>query len=250
MGKETGLGANFYLDGIDLSGDTGSLSSISKGIEVVLMTGVDKSAKERLAGQLSGAINWNSFFNPTNAHPTLSTLPRTDRIATYVHKAAILGTPVANLVLKQGDYAGKRGDSGEFMLDVQTVSNSLWLDWGYSLTTGKRTDGGATNGTGVDFAIQGAPANFGVNAYLQAFAFTGTSVTVKLQHSSDNAVGDPYADVAGGAFTLVNVAPQSQFLLTARNLAIKRWLRVVTTGVFSNLVFQVSAVVNRTDMTL
>lgn len=250
MGKETGLGANFYLDGIDLSGDTNALGNISKALDVIPMTGIDKFAKERLPGQLTGAIDWTSYFNPASAHPALSTLPRTDRIATYVHKAAILGTPSAALVLKQGDYAGKRGTDGAFLLDVKTLSNSTWLDWGYSVTTGKRTDGGATDGTGVDFAIQGAPAGFGINAYLQVFSFTGSSATVKLQGSSDNGSGDAYADISGGAFPAVTSAPQSQPLFTARNLAVERWVRVVTAGTFSNLVFSVMVAVNRTDMTI
>src|SRR5258706_4229977 len=138
MGKETGLGANFYLDGVDLSGDVGALSKISKAMEVLPATGIDKFAKERLPAQLMGAINWNTFYNPTNAHPTLSTLPRTDRVASYTHKAVVLGTPVASIVLKQMSYDGKRDDKGGFTLDGETVSNAFWLDWGYSLTIGKQ----------------------------------------------------------------------------------------------------------------
>jgi hypothetical protein len=250
MAKDHGLGANYYFDGVDLSGDTNAMSKISKSLAVIDETGLDKFARERLPGKLDGAIDWESFFNPTNAHPVLSTLPRTDRIATYLHKAAVLGTPSACIVAKQMDYAPTRTDDGGLTAKVATLANGFWLDWGYSITTGKATFGGAANGTGVDFANQGAPANFGLQAYLQVFAFTGASATIVLQGSSDNAVGDPYAAITGGGFAVVSSAPQSQRIATARNLAVERWVRVSVTGTFTNLVFQVTVNVNRTDMTI
>lgn len=245
MGKESGLGANFYLDGVDLSGDTGSLESISKAIAWVPQTGIDKLAMERKAGQLFGVIDWTSFFNPSAAHPILKTLPRTDRIATYFHRTT-LGAPAASMVCKQVDYAPTRAQDGALNVKVQTISNAYWLDWGKSLTAGMRTDTAATNGTGVDFVASFA---FGLQGYLQAFAFTGTSATVKIQHSSDNGVGDPFADVAGGTFTVVTGVTKER-IATARALTIKQYLRVVTTGTFSNLVFAVQATVNRTEYTI
>ena len=246
MSKETGLGANYYLDGYDLSGDTNALETISKALNPIEMTGIDKSAFERQAGQLTGRIAWTSFFNPTNAHPPLSLLPRTDRIASYWHRP-LLGTPVASIVAKQTNYDGTRDAAGKLTFKVDALSNAFWLDWGLGLTVGKRTDGSATNGTGVDFT---AAASFGLQAYLQVFEFTGTSAVVKLQGSSDNAVGDPYADITGGAFTTVTAAPDSEKIQTARNQAIERWIRVVTTGTFSNLVFAVHVTVNRSDHTI
>lgn len=250
MAKDTGLGANYYMDGVDLSGDTNQMSKISRSLKVLDFTGIDKFAYERLPGQLDGAIDWESFFNPTNAHPTLSTLPRTDRICSYVHKAAVLGTPVASIVVKQMDYAPTRPADGKLTAKVGTLANTYWLDWCRSLTTGKSTLAVATNGTGVDFAGQGAPAAFGLQAYLHVFAFTGTSATIVLQGSSDDGAGDAYAAITGGGFTVVSTAPQSQRIQTSRTLAVERYMRVSVTGTFSNLVFAVSACVNRTEYTI
>lgn len=248
MGKESGLGAQLYVDGNDLSGDTGMLSKISKSLKPIPMTGINKFATERVPGQLDGAINWGAFYNPTGAHPVLATLPRTDRVVSYYHRAT-LGVPVASIVAKQIDYPWSRAEDGKLDLKVETLANAYWLDWGYALTAGKRTDTGATNGTGVDFANQGAPASFGLQAYLHVFAFTGTSATIKLQGSSDNGGGDAFADITGGGFTLVT-GLTSERIATARNLAVERYMRVVTTGTFSNLQFAVMACVNRTDMTI
>lgn len=245
MAKETGLGANFYLDETDMSGDTGSLERISKGLNPIPQTGIDKLAFERKAGQLTAGIDWTSFFNPTNAHPELSLLPRADRIASYWHRP-LLAAPVASMVCKQVDYAGTRAADGALTFKVNTISNAWWMDWGLGLTAGRRTDGAAVNGLGVDY---GAGFAFGLQAYLHVFAFTGTNATIKLQHSNDNAVGDPYVDVTLGGFTLVTAATKER-IQTARSLPIRRWLRVVTTGVFSNLVFAVQGTVNRTEYTI
>lgn len=246
MAKESGLGANFYVDEVDLSGDTGSLSNISKRTSPLVLTGIDKYAFERKAGKLDAQLSWQSYFNPDTAHPALADGTfRDDRIGSYFHRPT-LGIPVAAMVAKQTTYAPTRGNDGSLMVAVDMLANQWWLDWGLALTAGKRTDGSATNGTGVDF---GAAANFGLQAYLHVFEFTGTSVTIKLQGSSDNAVGDPYADITGGGFTLVTGVTKER-IATARNLAVERWVRVVTTGTFSSVQFAVSVVVNRTDMTI
>lgn len=246
MGKETGLGANFYFDGYDLSGDTGSLESISKAMSPIGQTGIDKLAHERKAGQLLGVINWTSFFNPTNAHLALRTLPRVDRIASYWHRPD-LAAPVASMVCKQTSYDTTRTAEGGLNAKVQTISNSYWIDWGLGLTDGKRSDTVATNGDGVDFS---AAYNFGLQAYLHVFSFTGTNVTIKLQQSSDNGVGDAFTDVTGGAFTVVTAAPTKERIATARALAVERYLRVVTTGTFSEVTFAVHVTVNRTEYTI
>ncbi len=248
MAKESGLGANFYMDQYDLSNDTNAFGNISKALNPIDMTGIDKFAPERKAGQLTGAIDLTTFFNPTNAHAAYSPLPRADRQLSYFTKTT-LGAPAASMIGKQVGYDPNREADGKLTAEVQAESNAYWLDWGLALTAGKRTDTAAANGTGVDFSIQGMPASFGLQAYLHVFAFTGTSATIKLQSSSDNGAGDAFADVTGGSFTLVTAATKER-IQTSRTLAIERYLRVVTTGTFSNLVFAVNVATNVTDMTI
>ena len=69
---------------------------------------------------------------------------------------------------------------------------------------------------------------------MQVTAFSGTSVTVTIQHSDDNAAGDPYAAVTGGAFTAVT-AVGTQRVQTARNASVKRWLRINLAGTFTTV---------------
>jgi hypothetical protein len=247
MAKETGLGARLFVSTVDASNDTRSVDTISKRITPIDMTGIDKSAHERLAGQLDGNIDWTSFLNTTGSHLTYDDLPRTDIQVSYFHRAT-LGVPAASVVAKQLEYGASRSATAELTLPIKTAGNTYWLDWGLAVTAGKRTDTTATNGTGVDFGSWGAPASFGLQAYLHVFSFTGTSATIKLQGSSDNGVGDAFADITGGAFTTVTGATFER-IQTARNQAIERYMRVVTTGTFTNLQFAVMAVVNATDMT-
>lgn len=78
---------------------------------------------------------------------------------------------------------------------------------------------------------------FGAQAYLQVTGFAGTSVTVAVQDSADNST---FTAVTGLTFTAVTAAPAWQRLATAGNATVRRYLRIATTGTFSNAVFAVA----------
>src|ERR1700742_1168645 len=103
MTKQSGLGDNFWIDGFDLSGDIGSLSNIHGGLAGTLeVTGIKKSAFERLGGLRDGGIEFSSWFNKAAgaAHPALATLPTGQRIATYCRGTSI-GSPAACTLSRQ-----------------------------------------------------------------------------------------------------------------------------------------------------
>lgn len=76
---------------------------------------------------------------------------------------------------------------------------------------------------------------FGGQGYLQVAAFTGSSVTVTIQHSADNSAWSSLA-----AFTAVSAAPAFQRIAVSNTTTVNRYLRVATTGTFTNAVFAVS----------
>jgi hypothetical protein len=244
MAKQSGLGDNLYVAGYDLSGDIGSLETISGRLALLEVTGIDKSAFERIGGEREGSLAYSAFFNDAagQEHPRLSLLPTADQIATYC-RGTTLGKPAACLVGKQLNYDGNRTQAGAFAFKVNAESNGFGLEWGNQLTAGKRTDGTATNGTSVDFAAAQAGA-YGLQAYLHVFAFTGTSVTVKVQDSADNSA---FADIPGAAFTAAAGITSERIAVSA--VTVRRYLRVVTTGTFSNAVFAVTVVRNDTAVT-
>lgn len=247
MAKESGLGARFYLNSGAFANDVHSVPTIEKAISLLGMTGIDKLAFERKAGSLTGRMGYKTFINPTGAHDVVNDLPRTDVQVSYFHRATV-GVPACSMVAKQTEYKLNRAESGEFLGDVDNLSNAQWIDWGLSLTAGTQTDTGATNGTAVDFSYQGAPKSFGLQAYLHVMAFTGTSATIKLQSDDNSGMTTP-VDVTAGGFTLVT-APTFQRIETSRTFAVERYLRVVTTGTFSNLQFAVMCCVNETSMVI
>lgn len=453
MAKTSGLGDNFYLGGYDLSGDTAALGEVGGGFATIDVTGIDKSAFERIGGVRDGRIEWTSHFNPASAkaHAVLSTLPTTDRTITYC-RGTTIGNAAACLIGKQLNYDVTRDNDGKMSIAVRAEANGYGLEWGNQLTAGLRTDTGATNGTGVslggdaylhlpgasgDYAstpdaaaldivgdidirakvalddwtpaaestivakytatgnqrsyalavtatgalifrwsengtaektetssatvsasngtatwvratmdvdngssdaevkfytstdgstwtqlgatqLNGATTSifastavlelggqtlgtvnrlagkifeaqvlsgiggtsvahpvpttssigddtpltwtvngaaylsnytyFGLQAYLQVTNFVGTDATIKLQHSSDNAASDAYADITGGGFTAVTTGPQTQRIATTATLPIERYVRAVTTtsGGFTALSFSVVVVRNLT----
>lgn len=156
MSKTSGLGDGLLVDGVDLSGDTGSLGRVGGGSAPLEVTGINKSAMERIGGVRDGGIDWSSWFNPASgaAHANLSTLPTTNRVIFY-QRGTSLGSPAACLVGKQIDYAPTRGDDGAMTIALQAQANAYGLEWGKQLTAGTRTDTAATDGTGVAFGYSG-----------------------------------------------------------------------------------------------
>lgn len=247
MAKQSGLGDRLYVHGYNLSGDTGSLQRIGGGPAALDVTDITQSAYQRIGGERTGEITWSSWFNPAanQAHARYKGLPATDVILTY-GRGATLGNPAACMVAKQVNYDGSRGDDGSLMFALNAVSNGYGIEWGRQLTAGPRTDTGATNGSSIDDAASSA---FGLQAYLHVTAFSGTDVTVRIQESSDDGAGDAFANVTGGAFTqITSSTPTAERIATATNLAVERYLRVVTatTGGFSSLSFVVVVVRNAT----
>ncbi|MFI9154488.1 hypothetical protein [Streptomyces sp. NPDC053367] len=252
MTKRSGLAQNFYLGGYNLSGDTGAGNDIGGGLAGTQdVTGIDKSAFERIGLLRDGRLSWTAFFNPEKAtdipgttedraHTVLSSLPTTDRHMMWATGTSI-GSPAACMVAKQIDYNPTRAADGSLTISVSAQANAYGLEWGDLLTAGVRTDTTATNGSSLDLGT-GSTA-FGLQAYLHVFAFTGTSVTVKLQESSDNGGADAWADVTGGAFTAAT-GITAQRIQTGRTQTVERYLRVVTTGTFTNAKFAVAVIRN------
>lgn len=248
MAKRNGLACQLFVSGYDL-GDDIQQFAVASPIATHDLTPITKLAMVRKYGQGDGSMNVTAFFNPADgltpgdpigAHAVFSALPRTDQLQTVLI-GATLGGPAVSMLAKQLNYDGTRAQDGMLTFGVQNVGNGYPLEWGVQLTPGKRTDTAATNGPSVDLGSP-SPGAFGLQAYLHVFAFTGTNATIKIQESSDNGGADAFADVVGGAFTAVTAGPTFQRIATAP-INVERYLRVVTTGAFSELVFAV--MVNR-----
>jgi hypothetical protein len=241
VAKQSGLGDALYVGGYNLSGDIGSLGTIGGGPAALDVTGIDKSATERIGGLRNGTIEFSAWFNDAAGaeHPVLSALPTTDRLITYC-RGTTLGSPAAGMVAKQINYDPSRGADGALSESVSAQSNGYGIEWGRLLTAGVRTDTEADEGASLDTL---ASASFGGQAYLQVFSFAGTDVTVVIQDSANNT---DWLDVAGFAFTEITAGPGVERIALGNTATLRRYVRVVTetSAGFTSLAFAVMVVKN------
>lgn len=244
MAKSSGLGDLLVVDGVDLSGDVGVVDQLSSPVATLDVTGLDKFAFERIQAKRDGVVKFSPFWNNATGreHGVLSTLPRTDRLVTYLH-GAVIGGQAANILCKQVDFDWKRGNAGDLIGNVDAQANGFGLEWGNQLTAGFRTDSVVTNGASWNAS---ASTSFGFQAYLHVTSFSGTDVTVKLQDSADNST---FADVASGAFPQITGATPlpGGFRLAVGGVAtLRQYVRVatVTTGGFTSVKFECNVVKN------
>lgn len=244
MAKQNGLGDNFYVDEFDVSGDIGSLSSISGPLTVQDITPINKSAMVRQGLLHDGSMSFGSFWNPTNvgtlnsAHDVLKGRPVTDRQCSYF-RSTVLGAPVASLISKQINYDSNRNQDGSLTATTDVSANGFGLEWGVNLTAGIDTDTAGANGATVDLGASPTSFSFGWAAYLHAFSFTGTSVTFKIQDSAD---GTTWADLSGAGFTALTAAGRQRIASVSSTATVRRYARVVSSGTFTNVTFAVNFV--------
>lgn len=239
MAKQSGLGDRLLVGGYDISGDIQALDNVHGGPALLDVTDITQSAHARIGGLRDGGLGASAFFDAANAHIPLSALPTADAAVSYL-RGTVIGSAAACLVAKQIGYDPTRGADGSLILKTQFDANGFGLEWGKQLTAGLRTDTTATAGAVTD---DGAATNFGAQAYLQVTAFTGTSVTVAVQHATTS--GGSYSNVTGLAFTAVTAAPAWQRLASSNSLTVNEFVKVTTTGTFSNAVFSVVFVRNQ-----
>lgn len=240
MAKTSGLGDNFYIGGYDLSGDVASVDQVSGGPDTLDFTPINVSAHVRQGGLRDGDFQFTTFFNKAagQEHVILSTLPRTDTIATYL-RGTTLANPAACINGKQINYDPTRDNKGNLTLKVEVQANGFGMEWGKQITAGLRTDTTGTTGSAFD---DGAGSSNGAQAYLQLVAFSGTSVDVKVRHCTTS--GGTYADLIDfGSLSAVGCVRG-----TAAG-TVNEFLKVVTSGTFTSATFAVVFVRNATAVT-
>lgn len=238
MTKQTGLGAYLYVDGVDLSGDVASFN-LGAPSGLMTVTGINKSAQERIYGMFDGMIDYVGYFNDATGaeFETMKTMPSTDRIACFLLGQA-QGNVAAGLIAKQSTYDPSRGNDGSFTHTVKLEGNGYGLDYCQQLTAGPITHASATSSAGVQ-AAEAAATAFGLSGYCQVISLGSGSPTVKIQSSSDDGGSDAYSDVSGATFGVVAAGTGYHFVTSSLTASIEQYLRVTTTGTFTNLVFLV-----------
>ncbi len=240
MAKISGLGAQGFVGGYDLSGDIAAVDTIRGSHVLQLVRGADQTAADRIALRRDGEIGFTSFFNAASgqSHLVLSAAPRTDvQMQILPIGGATAGLVAAAMVAKQITYDTAPGADGSLLATVQGLGNAQGLEWGVGLTTGKQTLTAAGNGSNVD-DLAGSPTStaFGCAAYLQCFSLTGTSATVTIQHGT---LTSNYAAIGAGLAFAAATGITSERIASSATETINRHLRVSVAGTFSSFIFSV-----------
>lgn len=235
MAKQSGLGDQLFIGGLDIGADINSIGSLATPRGVLPSTGITASAMERLFGLRDANAEFTSYFNDATdrVHEALKTLPTTDVNVMYLRGSG-LDSEAFCIIGKQVDYAASRGDDGSLTFNTSIPSSAYGADWADQLTTGKQTHASATNNTGIDTL---ASLAFGWQAYLQVFSIGSGTATVTIEDSADNV---SFAAVTGGAFTNVTARTTERIQSSSDTATVRRYIRVATSGVFTNLVFAVA----------
>lgn len=245
MSKQSGLGDNLYVNGLDVSGDIMQVNELGGGPTALEMTAINQEAFDRKGGLADGRANVTSYFDPDvgQAHEAYSTMNRSDNVVSYLRGVGI-GKPVASIIGKQTNYDGSRPQDGSFNLAVSSVGNRYGLDWGIQLTNGFRDDTTDTDGVTYDGLASTA---FGAQAFLHVADFDGTDVTINIQDSANNV---DWLDVVDLEFAEITAFtnPFAERIQTARDATIRRYLRVSTSGDFTSVSFFVAVTKNLVEV--
>jgi hypothetical protein len=237
VAKTSGLADDCYVGGYHVGGDIQDVM-VNGGPGLLDVTDITQSARSRLGGLRDGHMALTSYHDPAagQSHAAFSTLPTADVILTYL-RGQVIGNPAASLNAKQLNYDPTRAADGMLTFKIAADGDAYGLEWGIALTAGARTDSAATAGAFFDNT---AASSFGGQAYFHLTAFAGTSVTIDIQSATTS--GGSYATT--GLTTTAMNGIGAQRLATAGNVTINRYLKVITTGTFSNAVFAVVFVRN------
>jgi len=237
MSKRSGLGNQLYVGGYDISGDVGALSNLSTPRGEQNVTGIDKSANERIQLLVDGDISFDTFFNDATdqIHDALSTLPTTNRQGMFL-VSTTRGEPAFAMNAKQINYDWSRAAEGSLTGTTQLLqADGNPPAWGESIAM-KETIASAGDITGY-IDVQ---TTSGVVAFLQIFTLGSGTPVITLQDSSDTTDGDDGSWSTIGTFT-INSARSAERLAVAGT--IEKALRIEASGTFTNLV--VAAMIRR-----
>lgn len=242
MAKQSGLGDQLFIGGYDVGADINSIGSLATPRATLPATGITVSGMERMFGIRDATAEFTSYFNDANdqVHEALKSLPRTDVHVMYCRGEGI-GNEAFCIVGKQIDYAPTRGDDGSLLFSTSVPASAWGADWSTQLTVGKDTHASADSNASYD---NGAAKAFGWQAYLQVFSIGSGSADIVIETSSDNGSGDAFATLTDAEFTTVTAATTERLQSSSATAAVERYLRVTTSGTFTDLVFAVAININ------
>jgi hypothetical protein len=198
VAKRAGFPSYLWAHGYAIHGDVGSVRRIASPRAVQEITGIDKTAVERLLLRGDGELEFATFFNDATAqlHDALSALPTTDRVVLLALGAAV-GDPGLGLSAKQANYDWEQNDDGSLQGVAQFMAAAgVPLEWGVMLSSGEDTAAsGTSSGTADDFGAQTTQGGRGYLAYREVDSGTPT---IEIHDSPDDNIYATLITFTGG----------------------------------------------------
>lgn len=230
MAKTNGLGVRIYANGYDLNTDVNALSGVGTNQALLDTTALANAATARTIGLRDSTLTVNGWFdNATGfSHDAFSAISGDAEVIMTMGTSR--GDSACGMVADQSSYNIDRSQGSAIATTVEfSTSDGEGLNWGVVLTDGpEQTDSSATNSASVDNST--SSSNGGI-ALISVESIGSGTATVKVQDSSDDAV---WADLA--SFTAVTGRTSEAVSVSG---SIDRYLRVQTTGTFTDISFVV-----------
>jgi hypothetical protein len=232
MAKQAGLADAFYIDGHDLSGDVSSVDTVSARKSVIETPVINSSGMVRLPGLGDGEITFTSWFDDgTNLlHTAVGGLPTTDVTVAYC-RGVTAGSAVAMLVAKQINYDYTRGQDMSLTANVQCLGNGNGIEWGV-LFAAEATQSSAGSTASKDDTASSAN---GLAAVLQITDINSGTPTFKIQDSPNDS---DWTDLVSFSAVANGNEPSAERVTITGT--VNRYLRITSTGTFSNAKFIVA----------
>lgn len=230
MAKTNGLGVRIYANGYDLNTDVNALSGIGTNQALLDVTNLSVSATERIIGLKDSTLSVNGWFDNAAGYSHDAFKSITGDSEVIMTMGTSRGDAACGMVADQSSYNIDRTQGSAIATTVEfQTSDGEGLNWGVVLTDGpEQTDSSATNSASVDNSTS---SSNGARALISVESIGSGTATVKVQDSSDDAA---WADLI--SFTAVTARTSEAVSATG---TVDRYLRVQTTGTFTDLVFVV-----------
>lgn len=237
MGKSAAASSRVYVDEFAISGD---IQSWDMGLdqETPVVTGLSDAGPRRLVGNYDCKLSHNGLLEATDNLSDEQLFLLLQDGADHYWGVVPEGSGAENSVAYEfiGHVEGEPRSAqvgNAIMLNVSAVGNN-GLSRGLVLAS--LTSTGAGNRTGRNMGATTSGQIFRV--VFRVLSFSGTSITMKIQESSDDGGGDAYADVSGltsGAISAPDI------VVVTTTAATEAYKRVNIAGTHSSALVLVTA---------
>ena len=237
MSKYAAHPSRIYLDEFDFSG---SLTSTSLDItqEAPVITSFADTGPRRAVGNYEFAQSHSGLFESTDngvdEQTFLLLADGTDHYLTQLFGANVAGTVAYDSIVQLTANPRSAAIGGAVLMNFDTAGGgglSRGVVLASKTSTAAETIPGATDGWNQGATISGQS----LRAIFRVFAFTGTSITMKIQHCATQ--GGSYVDVTSLTSTAMTANQVQSVTVTS---ATNAWKHVVTTGTYSSALILVT----------